>query len=162
MKSVLISTVLFILAVSTTSAAAQTQKNREVILATRWDRRVVIFDARTLAELGHFLVNEMANSVSADSRWLFGTTLWQGPSLKRSRLTRTLRSMSKMSRRNRRTRRKYHLAQRALPVIKAPGNYSLRVSPPGERLSVKCFLEAGLWPQGAWLGKQFLPLRARR
>jgi hypothetical protein len=72
MRRILISIALLIVCLAAT-ATAQVQKTREVIIATRRNHRVVVFDAHSLAQLGHFIVSEGAESVSAsrDGRTLF-------------------------------------------------------------------------------------------
>jgi hypothetical protein len=69
----LVSVVLLIVCLSPVLASAQVQKTREVILATRRDHQVVVFDARSLSELGHFIVGDLAHSISAspDGRTLY-------------------------------------------------------------------------------------------
>lgn len=73
MRRILIANALLIVGLSAAPATAQVQKTREVILATRRNHRVVVFDARSLAQLGHFIVSDGAESVSAspDGRTLF-------------------------------------------------------------------------------------------
>jgi len=53
--------------------AAVAEESREVVLAVRRDRRLHVFDAETLEPLGHFVVHDLAHSVSArpDGRVLF-------------------------------------------------------------------------------------------
>lgn len=199
MKRLLISTALFILTLSAASTVAQAQKTREVILATRRDHRVVIFDARTLAELGHFIVSDAVESVSASVDGhtlfieqpppsephaccaLFSLDLATGslcqlifpssPAVTSpdGRLLFTQRGAVGVEMFDAKSFAR-------LPVIKAPGNYGLHVSPDSRWLlgttvwqgpSLDIFdiergalvrrlrLEAGLLPQGAWLGDQF-------
>jgi hypothetical protein len=73
MRRILISISLLIVGLSAAPATAQVQKTREVIIATRRNHRVVVFDARSLAQLGQLIVSEGAESVSAspDGRTLF-------------------------------------------------------------------------------------------
>lgn len=72
MRRNLISTAL-LACLSAATVNAQIAKKREVILATRRDHRVVVFDARTLAQLGHFMLSNGAEGVSAspDGRTLY-------------------------------------------------------------------------------------------
>ncbi len=73
MRSIFISIALLIIGFPAESATAQVQKTREVILATRRNHRIVVFDARSLTQLGQFIVSEGAETVSAspDGRTLF-------------------------------------------------------------------------------------------
>ena len=73
MRRILISIAFLIVGLSAASATAQVQKTREVIIATRRNHRVVVFDARSLSELGHFIVGDLAHSISAspDGRTLY-------------------------------------------------------------------------------------------
>ena len=73
MRRLLISIALLIVGLSAASATAQVQKTREVIIATRRNHRIVVFDARSLAQLGQFIVSEGAETVRAspDGRTLF-------------------------------------------------------------------------------------------
>jgi hypothetical protein len=72
-RRILVSTALLIVSLSAAAANVQAQKTREVILATRRNHQVVVFDARSLSELGHFIVSRFAHSISAsaDGRTLY-------------------------------------------------------------------------------------------
>lgn len=199
MRRILVSTALIILGLSAAPATARVQRTREVILATRRNHRVIVFDARSLAQLGHFIVSEAVNSVSAspDGRTLFVEqpppsephgccalftldlatgALCQlifpsspGVASPDGRLLFTQRGAVGVEVFDAKS-----LAR--LPVIKAPGNYDLNVSPDsrwlfgttnwaGPSLDVfdaergalvrRLALPAGLTPRGAWLANQF-------
>lgn len=199
MRRILISIAFLIVGLSAASATAQVQKTREVIIATRRNHRVVVFDARSLAQLGQFIVSEGAETVRAspDGRTLF---LQQPPpsepngccalfslDLATGSLCELVfpSSPGVMSPDGR-----LLFVQRGnvgvevfdakslarLPVIKAPGGYSLYVSPDSRWLfgaqswvdtSLDVFdlerremvrrlaLPAQRTPRGAWLGNRF-------
>lgn len=196
MKRILISTALIF--VSLSAAPAQVQKTREVILAARRNQQLVVFDARSLAELGHFVVNESVNgvSVSQDGRTLFV----EQPRLSEPGNCCALFSLDlatdslcqlifPSSRAVASPDGRLLFTQRGavgvevfdaksfvrLPVIKAPGNYAMHISPDGRwifgitywkgpSLDVFDVGRRGLVrrlalpegsPQGAWLGDQF-------
>jgi hypothetical protein len=73
MKRLLLLTAIPIFVVASAPVNAHAQNTREVILATRRNHRVVVFDARSLSELGSFIVSEGAEgvNVSADGRMLY-------------------------------------------------------------------------------------------
>jgi hypothetical protein len=194
-----LSTAVLIASLSTPPITAQVQKTREVILATRRNHQVVVFDARSLSELGHFVVSEGAHSISAspDGRTLYleqpppsqpngccalfsldlatdslceliypsspGITSPDGRFLFTQRGNVGVEVFDAKS-----------LAR--LPVIKAPGGYTLYVSPDSRWLfgaqswvdsSLDVFdierrelvrrlaLPGELSPRGAWLGNRF-------
>ena len=199
MRRILISSALLIVGLSAASATAQVQNTREVIIATRRNHRVVVFDARSLAQLGQFIVGEGAETVRAspDGRRLY---LQQPPPSEPNgccalfsldlatgslcelvfpsspgvatpdgRLLFTQRGAVGVEVFDAKS-----LAR--LPVIKAPGNYDLNVSPDsrwlfgttiwaGPSLDVfdaergalvrRLALPAGLAAHGAWLANQY-------
>jgi hypothetical protein len=199
MRRILVSTALLIVSLSAVAATAQAQKTREVIIATRRNHQVVVFDARSLSELGHFSVSDLAHSISAspDGRTLY---LEQPPPSEPNgccalfaldlataalcelvypsspavatpdgRLVFTQRGAVGVEVLDAKS-----LAR--LPVIKAPGNYGLYVSPDSQWLfgitnwqgpSLDVFdigrgtlvrrlsLLGAVSPRGAWLGDQF-------
>lgn len=199
MRRILISIALLIVGLSAAPATAQFQKTREVILATRRNHRVVVFDASSLAQLGHFIVSEGAESVSAspDGRKLY----LEQPSPSRPNGCCTLFSLDlataalceliyPSSRGVASPDGRLLFTQRGnigvevfdakslarLPVIKAPGGYTLYVSPDSRWLfgaaswvdpSLDIFdlerremvgrlaLTGERSPRGAWLGNRF-------
>ena len=181
------------------SLFAQIKDGREVILATRWNHQLVVLDARSLKELGHFVIGELAMTPSAspDGRTLF---IQQPPpsephaccalfslDLATGSMCQIVfpSSPAVVSRDGRLlfTQRgavgvEVFDAQKLtwLPVIKAPGNYGLSISPDGRWLfgttvwqgpSLDVFdiergvlvrrlrLPDGLLPRGVWLGNKF-------
>lgn len=199
MRRFLVSTALLIVSLSAAPATAQVQKTREVILATGRNHQVVVFDARSLSELGHFIVSEGAHSISASPD---GRTLYlEQPPPSRPNVCCALFSLdlatgalceliSPSSRTVATPDGRLLFTQRGavgvevfdaksltrLPVIKAPGNYALHVSPDGRWLfgttnwqgpSLDVFdierremvrrlaLPGEMSPRGAWLGNQF-------
>jgi hypothetical protein len=199
MRRIHISIALLIVGLPAAPAIAQVQKTREVIIATRRNHRVVVFDSHSLAQLGHFVVSEGAESVSAspDGRTLF---LQQPPpsspngccalfslELATGSLCELIfpSSPGVMSPDGR-----LLFTQRGnvgvevldakslarLPVIKAPGGYSLYVSPDSRWLfGAQSWVDTSLdvfylerremvrrialpgerSPRGAWLGNRF-------
>ena len=199
MRRILISIALLIVVLSAASATGQVQKTREVILATRRNHRVLVFDARSLARLGQFIVSEGAETVSAspDGRTLFlqqpappspnGCCALFSLDLATAALCQLIfpSSPGVMSPDGR-----LLFTQRGnvgvevfdakslarLPVIKAPGGYSLYVSPDSRWLfGAQSWVDSSLdvfdlerremvrrlalpgerTPRGAWLGNRF-------
>jgi len=73
MRHFLVFTILLSTSLSAAPATPQASESREVIVATRRDHQVVVFDARSLSELGHFIVGGGAENVGAspDGRSLY-------------------------------------------------------------------------------------------
>lgn len=157
MKRFLLLGALIVSASPFQSLIAQIKDGREVILATRWNHQLIVFDARSLKELGHFIIGGVAvnPSASPDGRTLFirqpppsephaccalfsldlatgsmcQIVFPSGPGVVSpdGRLLFTQRGAVGVE---------VFDAQKLtrLPVIKGPGNYGLSISPDGRRL----------------------------